>query len=164
IEKERALGYCGKCVEAIPHIRDEIIRRFEASVKVSKSDISLIEIGGTIGDYQSIVLIEAARALKTRHPHDVIFITVSYLPIPSRLGEMKTRPTQNAVNQLASYGVTTDIVIGRSEIPLDLKRKEKIAAACNIDVRCVVSAPDIESIYDTPVNFDRERFGDIILE
>jgi len=164
IERERALGYGGKCVEAIPHIRDEIIGRFEHAVKVNKSDISIIEIGGTIGDYQNIMFIEAARTLKIRHPHDVAFVMVSYLPIPSKLGEMKTRPTQNAVNQLASYGVNTDIIIGRSEIPLDQKRKEKIAAACNILPKRVVSAPDIESIYDVPVNFEHDRLGEIILE
>jgi CTP synthase len=164
IEKERALGYGGRCVEAIPHIRDEIIGRFERAGRASKSDISIIEIGGTVGDYQNVMFIEAARTLKIRHPDDVVFIMVSYLPVPSKLGEMKTRPTQNAVHQLASYGVTTDIVIGRAEIPLDRKRKEKIAAACNIPAERVISAPDIESIYDVPVNFEHDRLAEIILE
>ena len=113
IDKERALGYGGKCVEAIPHIRDEVISRFQHAAKINKSDVSIIEIGGTVGDYQNIMFIEAARVLKIRHPHDVIFIMVSYLPVPSKLGEMKTRPTQNAVHQLASYGVTADIIIAR---------------------------------------------------
>ena len=165
IEKERALGYGGKCVEAIPHIRDEIVGRFEHSAKVNKSDISIIEIGGTVGDYQNIMFIEAARALKIRHPQDVVFIMVSYLPVPSKLGEMKTRPTQNAVHQLASYGVTTDIIIARAEIPLDQRRKEKIAAACNMSPKRVISAPDIKSIYDVPVNFERhDKLGDTVLE
>ena len=164
IDKERALGYGGKCVEAVPHIRDEIVERFERSARVNKSDISIVEIGGTVGDYQNIMFIEAARTLKIRHPHDVIFIMVSYLPVPSKLGEMKTRPTQNAINQLASYGVTTDIIIGRSEIPLDDKRKEKIAAASNILPHRVISAPDVSSIYDVPVNFDDDHLGDIVLE
>src|ERR1035437_1993154 len=87
IEKERALKYGGKCVEAIPHIRDEIVQRFEQAAQVNKSDISIIEIGGTVGDYQNIMFIEAARALKIRHPNDVIFIMVSYLPTPGTLGE-----------------------------------------------------------------------------
>lgn len=164
IEKERALGYGGKCVEAVPHIRDEIVRRFEHSAKVNKSDVSIIEIGGTVGDYQNIMFIEAARALKIRHPHDVAFIMVSYLPTPGTLGEMKTRPTQNAVHQLASYGVTTDIVIARASTPLDERRKEKIATACNILSRRVISAPDIKSIYDVPVNFEADKLADIILE
>ncbi len=164
IEKERSLGYGGLCVEAIPHIRDEIVHRFKESARVNKSDISIIEIGGTIGDYQNALFIEAARSLKTKHPQDVIVIMVSYLPVPSKLGEMKTRPTQNAVHQLASYGLATDIIIGRSEIALDHKRKEKIAAASNIPPERVISAPDIESIYDVPGNFEKDHLGKIILE
>ena len=164
IEKERALGYGGKCVEAIPHLRDEIVRRFEHSAKVNKSDISIIEIGGTVGDYQNTMFIEAARFLKMRHSDDVIFIMVSYLPIPSKLGEMKTRPTQHAVQQLASYGVNTDIVIARADHPLDLRRKEKIATACNIHIDSVISAPDIESVYDVPVNFRQGKIDDIVLK
>src|SRR5665213_2407237 len=100
IERERNLGYKGKCVEAIPHIRDEIVRRFEDGAKVNKSEISVIEIGGTVGDYQNIMFIEAARVLKIKHPEDVIFIMVSYLPVPGRLGEMKSKPTQNAMRAL----------------------------------------------------------------
>lgn len=164
IEKERALKYGGKCVEAVPHIRDEIVSRFEESARVNASDISIIEIGGTVGDYQNIMFIEAARVLKIRHPEDVIFIMVSYLPVPGTLGEMKTRPTQHAVYHLASYGVTTDIVIARAGAPLDERRKEKIAIACNIPVKRVISAPDIKSIYDVPVNFEKDHLGDIILE
>ena len=164
IEKERALGYGGKCVEAIPHIRDEIVRRFEHSAKVNKSDVSIIEIGGTVGDYQNIMFIEAARVLKIRHPQDVIFIMVSYLPVPGTLGEMKTRPTQNAVHQLASYGVTADLIIARASIPLDDRRKEKIAIACNLPTKRVVSAPDIKSIYDVPGNFEQDKLADTVLE
>ncbi|MDE1975383.1 MAG: CTP synthase [Patescibacteria group bacterium] len=164
IDRERALGYGGKCVEAIPQIRDEIVGRYERAAKINGSDISIIEVGGTIGDYQNIMFIEAARVLKIRHPHDVVFMVVSYLPTPGTLGEMKTRPTQNAINQLSSYGVTTDIVIARAATPLDQRRKEKIATACNILPKRVISAPDIESIYDVPVNFDKDKLADIVLE
>ncbi len=164
IEKERNLGYGGKCVEAVPHIRDEIVRRYEHAAKINKSEISIIEIGGTVGDYQNIMFIEAARVLKIKHPDDVLFVMVSYLPIPSKLGEMKTRPTQHAVSQLASYGIHTDIIIARSERSLDQKRKEKIAIACNLLEENVISAPDIDSIYDVPGNFDNDRLGEIILK
>jgi CTP synthase len=164
IERERALGYGGKCVEAIPHIRDEIVRRFEHSAKTNDSQISIIEVGGTVGDYQNAMFIEAGRLLKMRHPNDVLFIMVSYLPTPGKLGEMKTRPTQHAVHQLASYGVNTDIIIARAETALDHKRKEKIAIACNISTDRVISAPDIESIYDVPVNFEHDKLGDCILK
>ena len=164
IDKERALGYGGKCIEAIPDIRNEIVRRYEQATKLNESEISIIEIGGTVGDYQNIMFIEAARYLKIKHPDDVLFVMVSYLPIPSKLGEMKSRPTQNAVHQLASYGVHTDIIIARSEKVVDKKRKEKIAMACNILEENVISAPDIESIYDVPLNFEKDKLGEIILK
>ncbi len=133
IEKERNMGYGGKCVEAIPHITEEIVRRWQKSADNHKSDISLIEIGGTIGDYQNILFIEAARTLKIKHPEDVCFIIVSYLPVPGSLGEMKTRPTQNAVRQLNSYGVQPDIIIARGIHPLDQKRKEKMSQLATND-------------------------------
>lgn len=163
IEKERALKYGGKCVEAIPHIRDEIVHRFEHAAKLNESDISIVEIGGTIGDYQNVMFIEAARMLKMKRPADVVFIMVSYLPTPGKLGEMKSRPTQNAARQLASYGVNADFIIARAETPLDIRRKEKIAVSCNIPTEHVISAPDIESIYDVPVNFEKDRLAEILM-
>lgn len=164
IDKERALGYGGKCVEAIPHITNEITARIIRSAKATDSDITLVEIGGTVGDYQNALFIEAARVLKIHHPQDVLFVMVSYLPIPGTLGEMKTRPTQNAVRLLNSYGVQPDIIIARSKVPLDARRKEKIAASCAILPQRVISAPDIESVYDVPINFERDNIGDTILK
>lgn len=164
IEKERSLGYKGKCVEAIPHITEEIVRRWKKSADYHGSDISLIEIGGTIGDYQNILFIEAARNLKIKYPQDVLFIMVSYLPVPGTLGEMKTRPTQNAVRQLNSYGVQPDIIIARGTHLLDYRRKEKIAFSCAIPVENVISAPDIESIYDVPLNFEKDKISSLILK
>ncbi|MES3005366.1 MAG: CTP synthase [Patescibacteria group bacterium] len=162
INRERALGYRGKCVEALPHIRDEIVERIKLGGKENKSDISIIEIGGTVGDYQNIMFIEAARVLKIEHPDDVVFIMVSFLPIPGKLGEMKSKPTQNAIRQLQSYGVQADFIVARSEVPLDKKRKEKIAISCNVPMDNVISAPDISSIYDVPINFERDQFGDMV--
>ncbi len=164
ISAERALKYGGHCVEAIPHIRDEIIRRFQHSAKVNQSDITVIEIGGTVGDYQNIMFIEAARTMKVYHPQDVVFVMVSYLPIPSKLGEMKSKPTQNAIRQLNSYGVNTDIIIARSEVPMDHKRKEKIAVSCSLPVENVISAPDIESVFDVSLNFEKDNLGNILLK
>ena len=164
IEKERNLGYKGKCVEAIPHITGEITRRIQKSAEMSGADISIIEIGGTVGDYQNIMFIEAARTLKLKNPDDVIFVLVSYLPIPSTLGEMKTRPTQNAVRNLNSYGVQPEIIIARGAAPLDERRKEKIAVSCNILAENVISAPDVASIYDVPLNFEKDNLSCIILK
>ena len=164
IDKERNLGYKGKCVEAIPHITGEITRRIQKSAETSGAEISIIEIGGTVGDYQNIMFIEAARIMKLKNPDDVIFVLVSYLPIPSTLGEMKTRPTQNAVRNLNSYGVQPEIIIARGTAALDDRRKEKIAISCNIAMENVISAPDVESVYDVPLNFEKDNLGGKILK
>lgn len=162
IEKERNLGFGGKCVEAIPHIRDEIMDRFKMSARESDADISIVEIGGTIGDYQNIMFLEAARVMKVTEPENVIFMMVSYLPVPGTLGEMKTRPTQNAVRQLNSYGIHADFIIARSHMALDDKRKEKLAITCNIPASHIISAPDISSVYDVPLNFEKDHIGEMI--
>lgn len=164
IEKERNLEYKGKCVEAIPHITGEITRRIQKSAEMSGAEISIIEIGGTVGDYQNVMFIETARILKLKNPNDVIFVLVSYLPIPSTLGEMKTRPTQNAVRNLNSYGVQPEIIIARGTTTLDDRRKEKIAVSCNVAIENVISAPDMKSVYDVPLNFEKDNLGGIILK
>jgi CTP synthase len=161
IDKERSLGFKGKCIDA-DNIRDEIILRYSSAAREKRSDITIIEIGGTIGDYQNIMFIEAARVLKLRHPTDVVFIMVSFLPIPSSLGEMKSKPTQNAIKQLQSYGVQADFIIARSKTALDKKRKEKIAFSCNVPIENVISAPDIASIYDVPLNFQRDKLSEML--
>ena len=164
ILRERALGYGGRCVEAVPHVVQEILDKLEASVKKTKAEITVVEIGGTIGDYQNSLFIEAARILKLRKPKEVLFVLVSYLPVPSKIGEMKTRPTQHAIRTLNSYGVQPDVVIARSHIPLDKKRKEKIAIASNVAMDNIISAPDIDSIYEVPINFEKDGLSTIILK
>ena len=164
IENERALKYGGKCIEAIPDVRNEIIRRFEKSAEVNQTDISVIEIGGTIGDFQNELFIEAARFLKIKNPDDVIFVMVSYMPVPGKLGEMKSKPTQTALRQLNTYGVQADFIIARSEVEVDKKRKEKIANSCLVPVENIISAPDVDSIYDIPLNFEKDNFGNRILQ
>lgn len=164
IERERALGYGGKCVEAIPHVRDEILKRFESAAAYNGSRISVIEIGGTIGDFQNLLFIEAARVLKMKYPDDVLFVMVSYLPTPGTLGEMKTKPTQMAVRGLNSYGVQPDFIVARSKEPVDDKRKEKLAISCNVRKDRIISAPDIDSIYEAPLNFEKDNFGDAVLD
>lgn len=164
IHKERNLEYNGKCVEVVPHIPLEVLARVKKASEKAKSDITIVEIGGTVGEYQNILFLEAARMLKIKHPDDVLFVMVSYLPIPSKIGEMKTKPTQYAVRTLNSAGIQPDVIIARSETYLDQKRKEKIAMFCNIPERYVVSAPDIESIYEVPINFERDDLSRLILK
>ncbi len=164
IERERNLGYGGKFVEAIPHVRDEIVERIKRSAEIGKTDVTVIEIGGTIGDFQNALYIDAARVIKMKSPGDVLFVMVSYLPVPGTIGEMKTRPTQHAVRELNSYGVQPDILIARSTHALDQKRKEKLAIWCNLEPDHIISAPDVDSIYDVPLNFERDKLSDILLK
>jgi len=164
IDRERNLGYHGKFVEAIPHVRDEIIDRILKAADSAESDVTVVEIGGTVGDFQNALYIDAARVLHLKSPGDVVFVMVSYLPIPSTIGEMKTRPTQHAVQQLNSYGIQPDIIIARAAKPLDQKRKEKLAVWCNVQPENIISAPDVDSIYDVPVNFERDDLSSILLK
>ena len=164
IDRERALGYGGRCVETIPHVRDEILQRIEASAAHSGSSITVIEVGGTVGDFQNALFIEAARVLKLKHPNDVAFVMVTYLPVPGTLGEMKTKPTQTAVRELNSYGVQPDFIVARSTIAMDEKRKEKLAIWCNVPAERIISAPDVDSIYDVPLNFEADKLGDSLLD
>lgn len=164
IEKERNLEYGGKCVEAVPHVRDEIVERLKHSAQMAKSDITVVEIGGTLGDFSNALFIDAARVMHLENPADVLFIMVSYLPVPGTLGEMKTKPTQIAIRQLNAYGVQPDILIARATHPLDKKRKEKLAISCSVQADHIISAPDIKSIYDIPLNFERDKLSDIILK
>jgi CTP synthase len=164
IDRERNLGYGGKCVEAVPHVRDEIFDRFERAAEFAGSDVTVVEIGGTVGDFQNALFIDAARMMRLRHPKDVLFVMVSYLPVPGALGEMKTRPTQHAVHQLNSYGVQPDIIIARSTHALDKKRKEKLALSCNVDAEHIISAPDVSSIYDVPLNYERDKLSEVLLK
>lgn len=164
IRKERNLEYAGKCVQVVPHIPMEVISRIKKASQKANADIIIIEIGGTVGEYESIIFLEALRLLKLQNPEDVITVMLSYVPIPSKIGEMKTKPTQHAVRTLNSAGVQPDFIIARSEKFLDKKRKEKISLFCNIAERNVISAPDVESIYEIPLNFERDDLSRLILK
>ncbi len=164
IEAERAMKYEGKCVEVVPHVPLEVVRRIKEAQKKAKADVSIVEVGGTVGEYQNILFLEAARMMKIKHPSDVLFVMVSYLPIPSKVGEMKTKPTQYAVRTLNASGIQPDILIARSNISLDEKRKEKLALFCNIPTGAIISAPDVDSIYDVPINFEKEKLSDQLCE
>ncbi|HRY82162.1 MAG TPA: CTP synthase [Candidatus Moranbacteria bacterium] len=164
IHRERNLEYNGKCVQVVPHIPLEVLDRIEKASNKVKSDITVVEIGGTVGEYENILFLEAIRLLKIKKPEDVITVMVSYLPIPSKIGEMKTKPTQHAVRTLNGTGIQPDFIIARSETFLDKRRKEKIAMFCNVPERYVISAPDIESIYEVPINFERDDLSRLILK
>jgi len=164
INRERNLEYKGKCVQVVPHIPQEIRDRIDKAVAKTKAEIMIIEIGGTVGEYENLLFLEAARVMKLYNPKDVLFVIVSYLPIPSNIGEMKTKPTQHAVRNLQAAGIQPDFLIARSEKPVDMARKEKLSINCNIPTENVISAPDADSIYDIPLNFEKDHLSSRILE
>ena len=163
INRERNLGYGGKNVEVVPHIPLEVIDRLERAAKLNKAEIVITEIGGTVGEYQNILFLEAVRMLKVKRPGDVALVLVSYLPIQGADSELKTKPTQHAVRALNSTGLQPDVILARAKVPIDQKRKEKIAFNCNLQERDIISAPDVKSIYEVPINFERDHLSDILL-
>ncbi len=164
INRERNLEYKGRCVEVVPDIPDEVIARLKKAAKNNKADFVLVEIGGTVGEYQNMLFLEAARMMHLQNHKDVLFVMVTYLPIPSTIGEMKTKPTQTAVRTLNAAGIQPDIILARSSVPLDEPRKRKISIFCNVDKGDVISAPDVKTIYEIPVNFEKEELGNKILK
>lgn len=164
INKERNLEYKGKCVEVVPHIPQEIIGRIRNAADKAKADITIVEIGGTVGEYQNILFLEAARMMKMENPDDVTFVLVSYLPVPGKVGEMKTKPTQYAARTLNSAGIQPDFIICRGEKEIDLPRREKLATFCMIDKENAISAPDADSIYEVPLIFEKQNLGNKILK
>lgn len=161
IQNERDLKYDGKCVQLMHHIPKEIERRLR---KVSKEkDVVVVEIGGTVGDYENIPFLETLRRMKMQGC-DVQFVHVSYLPVPPTAGEMKTKPTQHSVKELNRQGISANYIIGRSKKPLDNPRKEKISLFCNVPKQNVISCPDLKSIYDVPLLFKKEGFDKKLIE
>jgi len=164
INKERNLEYGGKCVQVVPHIPQEIISRIEKAGVKADADVVVVEIGGTVGEYENILFLETARMMKLHAKDDVMFVMVSYVPVPRNIGEMKTKPTQHAVRNLNAAGIQPDIIIARSVVPLDQKRKDKLALFCNVSSEAIISAPDVENIYEVPVNFEKDHLGNLVLK
>lgn len=163
IEKERKGEYLGKTVEVIPHIPDEIKRRIKEVAKKTNADFVLIEIGGTAGDYQNVLYLEAAREMKLEG-ENVLFVHVGYLPVLKHLGEMKTKPMQHSVKEIRTIGIQPDFIICRSDYPVDEVRKDKIALFCNVKKNDIISNPDLENVYELPLLFEEQKLGDKILK
>ncbi|HEX4799124.1 MAG TPA: CTP synthase [Candidatus Paceibacterota bacterium] len=164
IKRERNLEYGGKNVEVVPDIPLEVIRRIKNAAAHAHADVTITEIGGTVGEYQNVLFLEAVRMMKSEMPDRVAVVMVSYLPVPGSIGEMKTKPTQTAVRMLNSAGVFADFILARGPVPLDKKRKEKIAQFCNVKPEHVISAPDVSSVYDVPLNFEKDNLSARICE
>ena len=165
IRKERNLEYDGKTVEVFYHIPLEVLGRIKNAARESDADFVLVEIGGTVGEYQIALFLEAARMMLLQDKSDVLFVLVSYLLEPKMIGEMKTKPTQNAVRSLNSAGIQPDIIILRSENAPDEVRKQKIATFCNVDQKSIIAGVDVKnSIYEVPLLFEEQNLGSVILE
>ncbi|MCD6381985.1 MAG: CTP synthase [Candidatus Aenigmarchaeota archaeon] len=163
IERERRGEYLGKTVQFIPHVPDEIRRRILEATR--EHEIALIEIGGTVGDYENLPFLIAARNLRMElGEKNVIFVLVTYLPVPKHIGEMKTKPTQQAIRLLNETGIFPDFLICRSEYPIDDVRRKKIEFSSGIHQDRIISAPDIEITYEVPLKFEEENLGMKILE
>lgn len=164
IKRERDLGYGGRCVEVVPDIPNEIIRRIKKAARTTRADFVLVEIGGTVGEYQNLLFLEAARMMKLQHPDKVLFVLITYLPIPKTIGEMKTKPAQQSVKWLNMAGIQPELIVARSREPLDTPRKRKLSIFCNLTEQDIVSAPDIASIYKVPLFFEKEKVAELILK
>jgi CTP synthase len=165
IEKERSMYYKGKCVEVVPHIPMEVIGRIKNAAAKTKADVMVIEIGGTAGEYQNILFLEAARMMKLESPEHVAFVLVSYLPVPGHLGEMKTKPTQYASRTLNASGIQADFIIARGPDELDKPRREKLALLCGLRSEDdVIAAPDVKSIYEIPLVLERQKFAELLMK
>lgn len=163
IQKERNLEYGGNFVD-IAHVTGEILNRIDTAGKSRNTDITIIEIGGTTGEYQNMLFLEANRLLKLKKPEDVIHIHVTYLPIPSFLGEMKSKPAQMSVRDLNAVGIQPDIILARAERALDDFRIKKLAVSTGLEPEDIISAPDVKNVYEVPLNFENGNLTTRILK
>jgi len=163
IDRERQGEYLGQTVQFIPHIPDEIKKRInEAS---NSNDFVLVEVGGTIGDYENIPFLFALKSLERDvGKQNLSYVLVTYLPIPSHIEEMKTKPTQQAIRLLSESGIFPDFIICRAKKALDVVRKKKIETYANIISDHVISEPDIETVYQIPLDLEKEKLGEKILK
>ena len=164
INKERKGDYLGSCVQIIPHITDEIKSMIREISSKTQAEVVLVEVGGTVGDIESQPFLEALRQLRNEEGHDnVMFVHVTYVPYLRAAGEFKTKPTQHSTKELRSTGINPDMIICRSELPIDSHLKDKIAHFCDVERKAVINAPDVHSIYEVPLILNRENMGEYIL-
>ncbi len=164
IQKERRGDYLGKTVQVIPHITDEINMRFQKLSKTNMFDIIITEIGGTVGDIESLPYIEALRQLKyEKGSTNCIVIHLTYIPFLKGAGELKTKPTQHSVKTLLETGVQPEILVCRTEYPISKDMKKKLALFCNVKVDSVIEAIDVSSIYEVPIHIQSENLDKVVL-
>jgi CTP synthase len=165
IRRERKGEYLGSTVQVIPHITDEIKNRILRVSSSSDVDIVLVEIGGTVGDIESLPFLEAIRQLRTQLGRDnVLYLHVTLVPMIEAAGELKTKPTQHSVNELRRIGISPDVVVARSSSPLPRELRAKIALFADLDERAVIAAEDVPHLYTVPLRLREQNLDELVLE
>jgi len=163
IERERKGEYLGKTVQIIPHITDEIKRRIRKVAERSGAEILIVEVGGTVGDIESMPFLEALRQLQREEGREnVMFVHTTLIPIVGVVGEQKTKPTQHSVKELRAIGISPDMIVGRCSEELTEETKRKISLFCDVPYNGVISAPDARSIYEVPLIFEGQKVAEYI--
>lgn len=164
IEKERRGDYLGSTVQVIPHITDEIKRRVRLLSLTNNFDVIITEIGGTVGDIESLPYIEAVRQLTWEMPEDVLLIHLTYVPYLAAAGELKTKPTQHSVKTMLEQGLQPDIIVCRTEHPINKGIRAKVALFCNVRPECVIESRDARNIYEVPLMMQKEGLDKQVLK
>ncbi|MEA2071874.1 MAG: CTP synthase [Asgard group archaeon] len=165
IKKERAGEYLGQTVQVIPHIVNEIKDQIREVASYQNPDALLIEIGGTVGDIESLPFLEAIRQMvMEENKEDTLLVHTTFVPVPAHLREPKTKPTQHSVKELRSIGLNPSIIVCRSHNVLDEQTVEKIALFCNVPNKAVFTLPDLDTVYSAPYNLDKQGFGKIVID
>ncbi len=164
IDRERRGDYLGKTIQVVPHITDEIKRRMlRTDVEGEELDFVITEVGGTIGDIESAPFMEAIRQMRWQLGRDAVCVHLTYVPYLKAAGELKTKPTQHSVKELQGMGIQPDILVLRTERHLDDALRMKVASFCNVDLECVIQSEDMPSIYEVPVNMQRQGLDAAIM-
>ncbi|MBD3350789.1 MAG: CTP synthase [Candidatus Lokiarchaeota archaeon] len=165
IVKERAGRYLGRTVQLIPHCTNEVIKRLGKTAEEEDLDVLLVECGGTVGDFESVLFLESFRQMRLSYPKsDTLLVHVTLVPYLETVGQLKSKPTQHSVRALQSGGLQPDVLICRSKYPLTPEVKRKISLFSNIKERSVIGSPDLDSIYNLPLEFENQNLGDIVCE
>jgi CTP synthase len=164
IENERRGDYLGKTVQVIPHITDEIKRRMKILAENGEFDIVITEIGGTVGDIESLPYVESMRQLLWEEGHEnALVVHLTLIPYLSAAGELKTKPTQHSVKQLLELGVQPDVLVCRCERPITAEIRRKLALFCNVQPNAVIEAMDLKTIYEAPLAMLKEKLDKVVL-
>ncbi len=165
IQKERRGDFLGGTIQAVPHLTGEIKQRIRAIGRITGAQAVIIEVGGTVGDIEGQVFLEAIRQMRREEaPEDTLSIHVTYLPYIGATGELKTKPTQHSVQELRRMGIQPDVMICRSENPVTTETRDKIALFCDVERRAVMYAPTVRSIYEVPAYLEDAGLGDYVIE